>query len=196
MTAINNNLVDVKVPQLSESVTEATLLTWHKQVGEAVAEGENLVDIETDKVVLELPAGKSGVLTKIIKGDGEKVTSNELIAQIDTKAVAKAAAAAPHVAAASAVPPSVRKLARELGVELTLVTGTGAKGRIQKEDLHSFVKTRLQTPVAPVGVAASARLGGQPARNTPRSLFVGGRTLKPTPLGASIFATTICLPRL
>ena len=81
-------IIDVKVPQLSESVSEATLLTWHKQVGEAVAEGENLIDVETDKVVLELPASKSGVLSKIIKGDGEKVGSEELIAQIDTAAVA------------------------------------------------------------------------------------------------------------
>ena len=146
MTAINNNLVDVKVPQLSESVTEATLLTWHKQVGEAVAEGENLVDIETDKVVLELPASKSGVLTKIIKGDGEKVTSNELIAQIDTKAVAKAAAAAPHVAAASAVPPSVRKLAREKEVDIGNLHGSGRAGRVTKEDVLSGVQKSTPPP--------------------------------------------------
>ncbi len=79
-------IIDVKVPQLSESVSEATLLTWHKQVGEPVVEGENLIDVETDKVVLELPASKSGVLSKIVKGDGEKVGSEELIAQIDTAA--------------------------------------------------------------------------------------------------------------
>ena len=88
MSTTNKNLVEVKVPQLSESVSEATLLTWHKKVGEAVKEDENLIDIETDKVVLELPAPKSGVLTKIIKGDGEKVGSNEVIAQIDTAATA------------------------------------------------------------------------------------------------------------
>ena len=81
------SIIEVKVPQLSESVSEATLLTWHKQVGEAVTEGENLIDIETDKVVLELPAIKSGVLAKIIKADGEKVGSDEVIAQIDTAAV-------------------------------------------------------------------------------------------------------------
>jgi 2-oxoglutarate dehydrogenase E2 component (dihydrolipoamide succinyltransferase) len=84
MSIIEGRIIEVRVPQLSESVAEATLLTWHKQAGEAVSEGENLIDIETDKVVLELPASKSGVLTKIIKGDGEKVTSNELIAQIDS----------------------------------------------------------------------------------------------------------------
>ena len=145
MTAINNNLVDVKVPQLSESVTEATLLTWHKQVGEAVAEGENLVDIETDKVVLELPAGKSGVLSKIIKGDGEKVTSNELIAQIDTKASAKAAAAAP-AAAVSAVPPSVRKLARENEVDAGNLHGSGRSGRVTKEDVLNAMQQVKSSP--------------------------------------------------
>lgn len=80
--------IEVKVPQLSESVSEATLLTWHKKVGEAVAEGENLIDLETDKVVLELPATKAGVLTKIIKQDGEQVTSLEVIAVIDADAKA------------------------------------------------------------------------------------------------------------
>ena len=80
------SIIEVKVPQLSESVSEASLLTWHKQVGQAVKEGENLIDIETDKVVLELPAIKSGVLVKIIKADGAKVGSGEVIAQIDTAA--------------------------------------------------------------------------------------------------------------
>ena len=98
--AHNMSIIEVKVPQLSESVSEATLLTWHKKVGEAVSEGENLIDIETDKVVLELPAIKSGVLTKIIKADGAKVGSDEVIAQIDTAAVAQAAAAAPVAGAA------------------------------------------------------------------------------------------------
>src|SRR5215212_10045647 len=79
-------LVEVKVPQLSESVAEATLLAWHKQAGEFVNRDENLVDIETDKVVLETPAPQAGVLVKIIKGDGGTVASNEVIAQIDTEA--------------------------------------------------------------------------------------------------------------
>src|SRR5688500_15439091 len=92
-------LIEVKVPQLSESVAEATLQKWHKKAGEFVKRDENLVDIETDKVVLETPAPDSGVIVKIIKGDGGTVTSNEVIAQIDTEARAKnepqAAAAAP-----------------------------------------------------------------------------------------------------
>src|SRR3982751_4165941 len=87
-------LVEVKVPQLSESVAEATLLSWHKKTGQYVNRDENLVDIETDKVVLETPAPQSGVLTKIIKGDGGTVTSNEVIAQIDTDAAKPAAEAA------------------------------------------------------------------------------------------------------
>ncbi|SEN24370.1 2-oxoglutarate dehydrogenase complex dihydrolipoyllysine-residue succinyltransferase [Nitrosomonas marina] len=79
-------LVEVKVPALSESVAEATLITWHKKKGEKVERDENLIDIETDKVVLELPAPKAGVLKEIIKGDGETVTSGEVIAKIDTEA--------------------------------------------------------------------------------------------------------------
>jgi pyruvate/2-oxoglutarate dehydrogenase complex dihydrolipoamide acyltransferase (E2) component len=98
------SIIEVKVPQLSESVSEASLLTWHKQVGQAVKEGENLIDIETDKVVLELPAIKSGVLVKIIKADGAKVGSEEVIAQIDTAAVAQAAAPAPAAAPAAVAP--------------------------------------------------------------------------------------------
>jgi 2-oxoglutarate dehydrogenase E2 component (dihydrolipoamide succinyltransferase) len=128
------SIIEVKVPQLSESVSEATLLTWHKQIGESVSEGENLIDIETDKVVLELPAIKSGVLTKIIKGDGEKVASDEVIAQIDTTAAATQAAA-PQAAAASAVPPSVRKLARENDIDPGSLQGSGRSGRVTKEDV-------------------------------------------------------------
>jgi 2-oxoglutarate dehydrogenase E2 component (dihydrolipoamide succinyltransferase) len=85
-------LIDVKVPQLSESVAEATLVSWHKQEGQAVARDENLIDIETDKVVLELPAPADGVLVKILKGDGDG-RPGEVIAQLDTEA--KAAAGAP-----------------------------------------------------------------------------------------------------
>src|ERR1044072_392421 len=83
-------LVEVKVPQLSESVAEATLISWHKKAGQYVSRDENLVDIETDKVVLETPAPQAGVLVKIIKGDGGTVASNEVIAQIDTEAKAGA----------------------------------------------------------------------------------------------------------
>ncbi len=148
MSSIENNLVEVKVPQLSESVTEATLLTWHKQIGEAVSEGENLIDIETDKVVLELPASKSGVLTKIIKGDGEKVASNELIAQIDTNAVAQNSPSSKEDAGKSppAVPPSVRKLARENEVDASNLQGSGRGGRVTKEDVLSATQQVKPSP--------------------------------------------------
>src|SRR4030067_89319 len=87
-------LIEVKVPQLSESVAEATLLTWRKKEGERVARDENLIDVETDKVVLELPAPQAGVIAKIIKGDGDTVVSGEVIATIDTDAKPEATPAA------------------------------------------------------------------------------------------------------
>ncbi len=98
-------LVEVRVPQLSESVSEATLLAWHKKPGEFVQRDENLIDIETDKVVLELPAPEAGVLTGIVKDEGGTVVSNELIATIDTDAKATAASGAQARAAAQAAPP-------------------------------------------------------------------------------------------
>jgi len=156
------SIIEVKVPQLSESVSEATLLTWHKHVGDAVSEGENLIDVETDKVVLELPASKSGVLTKIIKGDGEKVGSNELIAQIDTAAAAKTAA--PRAAVAAAVPPSVRKLAREHEIDAAGLQGSGRSGRVTKEDVLNAMQhvSKAQTPGVSQDVPAIAPSGNRP----------------------------------
>src|SRR5215212_9769930 len=103
-------ILEVKVPQLSESVAEATLLQWNKKVGEAVVRDENLIDIETDKVVLELPAPDAGVLTEIVKPDGSTVVAGEVIARIDTEA--KAGAAAPAAAAAAAVPAAAAPAAK------------------------------------------------------------------------------------
>ncbi|MGA7593694.1 MAG: 2-oxo acid dehydrogenase subunit E2, partial [Gallionella sp.] len=156
-------IIDVKVPQLSESVSEATLLNWHKQVGEAVVEGENLIDVETDKVVLELPATKSGVLSKIIRGDGEKVGSDELIAQIDTAGTAAKPAAAQ--AAAVAVPPSVRKLAREHEIDAGSLHGSGRSGRVTKEDVLNAMQqvARVESPVGvPQVVPHIAPSGNRP----------------------------------
>lgn len=145
-------IIDVKVPQLSESVAEATLVSWHKKEGEAVARDENLIDIETDKVVLELPAPDAGVIVKIIKGDGETVVAGEVIAQLDTeaKAAAGAAAAAPAPAPAAApapvaaapaaavaagtASPAARKILEEKGVSAASVEGSGRGGRVTKED--------------------------------------------------------------
>jgi 2-oxoglutarate dehydrogenase E2 component (dihydrolipoamide succinyltransferase) len=126
--------IEIKVPQLSESVSEATLLTWHKQVGEAVQEGENLIDIETDKVVMELPAARSGVLSKIIKRDGAKVTGGEVVALLDTDAAAKAAPAAAFAKAAAASP-SARRLAHDHDVDATRLQGSGKHGLVTREDV-------------------------------------------------------------
>src|SRR3989475_9925633 len=139
-------LIEIKVPQLSESVAEATLLAWHKKVGEAVKRDENLIDIETDKVVLELPAPADGVLANIIKGDGSTVKADEVMATLDTEGKASAAApAAPQVKAAPApVPaakpaaraapamPSARKLAEEQGIGTAAVAGSGRGGSTNK----------------------------------------------------------------
>jgi len=166
------SIIEVKVPQLSESVSEATLLTWHKKAGDAVSEGENLIDIETDKVVLELPAIKSGVLHKIIKGDGAQVGSGELIAEIDTDAVAQASqtlsaavpATAVQVAKASATPataasgtagqatPSARKLAHQHELDASQLQGSGKHGVVTREDVLHAVKSETPAPyvVSPV----------------------------------------------
>ena len=137
-------LVDVKVPQLSESVAEATLVSWHKKTGDYVKRDENLVDIETDKVVLETPAPQAGVLVKIVKADGGLVTSNEIIATIDTDAQPEAGAAAPAAAAPAAVAapaaakapaagtpamPAAQKLAAEKNIDTGALSGTGRGGR-------------------------------------------------------------------
>ncbi|MCO4889145.1 Dihydrolipoyllysine-residue succinyltransferase component of 2-oxoglutarate dehydrogenase complex [Cupriavidus taiwanensis] len=145
-------IVDVKVPQLSESVAEATMLNWKKKPGEAVAQDEILIEIETDKVVLEVPAPSAGVLSIIVKNDGDTVVADEIIAKIDTEATAGAAApaaAAPAPAAAAPAPaaaaapaaagavamPSAAKLMAEAGLSAGQVAGTGKDGRITKGDV-------------------------------------------------------------
>lgn len=143
-------IIEVKVPQLSESVAEATLLTWHKKIGEAVTRDENLVDVETDKVVLELPAPDSGVITQIIKGDGSTVVAGEVIAILDTDASAKVSplevSAAPVVVAAAAAPadsksaagvamPAAAKILAENGLSAGQVDGSGKDGRVTKGEI-------------------------------------------------------------
>jgi 2-oxoglutarate dehydrogenase E2 component (dihydrolipoamide succinyltransferase) len=166
-------LIEVKVPQLSESVSEATLVTWHKKEGQAVSRDENLIDIETDKVVLETPAPADGVLVKIIKGDGETVGSGDLIAQIDTEAKAAAgaapaaatAAAAPAVtpppaaatsSAAGAASPAARKILDEKGVSASDVSGTGRGGRVTKEDAVG-AQPKAAAAAAPAAVVTGDR---------------------------------------
>ncbi|MGZ8211299.1 MAG: 2-oxoglutarate dehydrogenase complex dihydrolipoyllysine-residue succinyltransferase [Burkholderiales bacterium] len=185
-------LIEVKVPQLSESIAEATLLNWHKQAGQYVNRDENLVDIETDKVVLETPAPASGLLVKILKADSSTVTSNEVIAQIDTEAAKPAApkaASAPAKAAAApaaakarspvrAEPavsgmamPAAQKLAAEKQVDTATISGTGRGGRVTKGDVLEALtgmppaaKEPAKPSAPPVSPAAAppAR-GAQPA---------------------------------
>ena len=134
--------IEVKVPQLSESVSEATLGTWHKQVGEAVVEGENLIDIETDKVVLELPATKSGVLTQIIKGNGETVQSEEVIAVIDPDSpvtIQKMSQKPDSVISGAVVMPSAKKIAADSNIDIPQLSGSGRGGRITKADVLKAV---------------------------------------------------------
>jgi len=165
-------LIEVKVPQLSESVAEATLVSWRKKAGEFVQQNENLIDIETDKVVLELPAPQSGVLASIVKQDGETVVANEIIATIDTEgktgavsaattaAAPAAKAAASNGAKASAggdtavkAMPAAAKIAADNNMDLNLVSGSGRGGRITKED----VMARLTQPPAPVAKPAAPK---------------------------------------
>ena len=161
-------LIEVKVPQLSESVSEATLVTWHKKEGDAVSRDENLIDIETDKVVLETPAPADGVLVKIIKQGGDTVTSGELIAQIDTEAKAAAGAAAPAAAApapaaapaaaaagaAGAASPAARKILDEKGIASADVAGSGRGGRVTKEDAVGAQPKAAAAAAAPAVIAA------------------------------------------
>ncbi len=170
-------IIEVKVPQLSESVAEGTLASWKKKVGEAVARDEILIDIETDKVVLEVPAPDAGVLVEIIKADGDTVVSNELIAKIDTAAVAAAGAAAPAAAAAApaaaaaAAPagtasPSARKILDEKGIAAADVAGTGRGGRVTKEDAVAAAPKAAAKAAAP---AVAVPLGERAEQRVPMS---------------------------
>ncbi len=162
-------LIEVKVPQLSESVSEATLVSWHKKAGEAVSRDENLIDIETDKVVLETPAPADGVLVEIIMGDGETVTSGDLIAKIDTEAKASAGEEKKHEPAPEVTPPpaakassggsaspSARKILDEKGIAEDDVKGSGRGGRVTKADAMGAEKGG-SAAAAPVQVADGER---------------------------------------
>jgi 2-oxoglutarate dehydrogenase E2 component (dihydrolipoamide succinyltransferase) len=188
-------ITDVVVPQLSESVSEATLLTWKKKPGEAVQADEILIEVETDKVVLEVPAPASGVLSEIVKGDGSMVTSGEVLARIDTDGKAAAApaaaasapaaapapaAAAPVAAAASAsaagiASPAASKILADKGVSAASVAGTGRDGRITKGDAlgasaapaapAAAPKVALTNPTVPM----TQSLDGRPEQRVPMS---------------------------
>jgi 2-oxoglutarate dehydrogenase E2 component (dihydrolipoamide succinyltransferase) len=190
-------ILEVPVPQLSESVAEATLLQWHKKVGEAVARDENLIDIETDKVVLELPAPAQGVIVEILKENGSTVVAGEIIARIDTEATATtgtaaapaaatgasspapaataAAPAAPSGGAAIAMPAAARMLA-ENKMSADSVAGTGKDGRVTKGDVINAVQNR------PAPAPAAARVAALPSVPAPVSIDLGDRPEQRVPM--------------
>ena len=184
--------IEIKAPSFPESVADGTISKWHKQPGEAVKRDELLVDIETDKVVLEVLAEADGVLASIVKGEGEIVLSNELIATLDAGGTASAApaaaapAAAPAQAAApaaaapasvdedSVAAPAARKLAEENGINLASVKGTGKDGRVTKEDVVAAVEAKKSAPAA----APAAK----PAAAAAPVIAAGDRTEKRVPM--------------
>ena len=194
-------IVDVTVPQFSESVSEGTLLTWKKKPGEAVTVDETLVEIETDKVVLEVPAPSSGVMAQILVADGSTVTSVQLIAKIDTDAAAKVSPlevkAVPEAAPAAAAPaatggnkgdvamPAAAKILAEKGLSATDVAGSGKDGRVTKGDaLTAGAKPAAAAPVsAPVAVAANPAVAKPlPAVAAPSAANLGDRPEQRVPM--------------
>ena len=170
-------LIDVKVPQLSESVAEATLLTWKKRPGEAVAMDEILIEIETDKVVLEVPAPAAGVMGQIVKDDGATCVSDEVIARIDTEAstavsplqvtavavpaeAPAAAATAPAAASggskSSVAMPAAAKLLADNGLSVSDVAGSGKDGRVTKGDVLGAVAAGVKPAAAPAAAPVAA----------------------------------------
>ncbi|KQV45026.1 2-oxoglutarate dehydrogenase complex dihydrolipoyllysine-residue succinyltransferase [Massilia sp. Root335] len=191
--------IEVKVPQLSESVAEATLLSWHKKVGEAVSRDENMIDIETDKVVLELPAPAAGVIVQIIKNDGSTVVAGEVIAIIDTEASAGAstgqvsAAPAPAAEAAPAAPaaaasgskgdvamPAAAKILADNNLTAADATGTGRDGRVTKGDALAAVANKPAV-AAPAPLAAQAPKAALPQVAAP-SVNLGDRPEERVPM--------------
>jgi 2-oxoglutarate dehydrogenase E2 component (dihydrolipoamide succinyltransferase) len=178
-------IIDVKVPQLSESVAEATLLQWKKRPGESVTADEILIEIETDKVVLEVPAPATGVLAQLVKNDGETVGSDEVIARIDTEGTAQTSPleikpiAAPSPAPAASAPaatggsksdvamPAAAKLLADNGLSTSQVPGTGKDGRVTKGDVLQAVAGGASKPAAPAPAAAPAIPTGVPANSLP-----------------------------
>jgi 2-oxoglutarate dehydrogenase E2 component (dihydrolipoamide succinyltransferase) len=193
-------IVDVQTPQFSESVSEGTLLTWKKKPGEAVTVDETLVEIETDKVVLEVPAPASGVLAEILKADGSTVVSQELLAKIDTEGKAGVAApattasqaAAPAPAAAApaggnkgdVAMPAAAKILAEKGLQATDVAGTGKDGRVTKGDaLGAAAKPATAATSAPLVVPATPAVAKPlPAVSAPVQQNLGDRPEQRVPM--------------
>ncbi|MDX7836109.1 2-oxoglutarate dehydrogenase complex dihydrolipoyllysine-residue succinyltransferase [Aeromonas caviae] len=170
--------IEIKVPDLPESVADATIATWHKKPGDLVARDEVLVDIETDKVVLEVPAPEAGVLGDILQSEGATVLSRQLIAMLKPAPVAGEATSEKPVEAvaddaADGLSPSVRRMVAEHDIDVAKLTGTGKGGRVTKEDVEAFIKNLGKAPVAaptaaaPVAVAPVASLAGRTEKRVP-----------------------------
>jgi len=178
--------IEIKAPQFPESVQDGSIATWHKQPGEAVSRDELIVDIETDKVVLEVVAPANGSIVEILKGEGEIIASNEIIARFAEGAVA-AASAAPAAAEASAdvsvgeklLSPAARKLAEENSIDVAQVSGTGKDGRITKEDIVNRIKNGAPAVAAP---APSAPVSAPAAPAPVVEVSAGDRVEKRVPM--------------
>jgi 2-oxoglutarate dehydrogenase E2 component (dihydrolipoamide succinyltransferase) len=195
-------IVDVKVPQLSESVAEATLLQWKKKPGEAIAQDEILIEIETDKVVLEVPAPSAGVMGEIVVADGGTVTSDQVIARIDTEgkagaaapAAAKPAQATPSTVAASApataasggskgdiAMPAAQKMMADNSVPAGAVAGTGRDGRVTKGDVISALASGVIAKAA-AAPAPAAKPALQPVAAPAAAANLGDRPEQRVPM--------------
>jgi 2-oxoglutarate dehydrogenase E2 component (dihydrolipoamide succinyltransferase) len=195
--------IEVRVPQLPESVADATLVSWHKKPGDAVARDENLVDLETDKVVLEVPAPAAGVLKEIKLTDGTTVTSGQVLAIIEEGAAAIPGASAPAIlaapsgvtaaakdtvaakdAASGKLSPAAKRVAEENKVDPKTVAGSGRDGRVSKSDVVNYLSAK-ETPAASAGAAAPAVAGPAakaPAQFVPAPSARGSRAEQHVPM--------------
>ena len=171
--------IEIKAPTYPESVQEGTIATWHKKAGDTVARDELVVDIETDKVVLEVVASASGTITEVLKNEGDIVLSNEVIARIEEGSAEVSITAAPTVETPQAqqlsdqtealVNPAAKKLAEERGINLSEVTGSGKGGRITKEDVVNFT---------PVSAASSSSAGEETQESAEQQIMEAGERVE------------------
>jgi 2-oxoglutarate dehydrogenase E2 component (dihydrolipoamide succinyltransferase) len=189
--------IEVRVPQLPESVADATLVVWHKKPGDAVARDENLVDLETDKVVLEVPAPVAGMLKEIKLGDGTTVTSGQVLALIDEGATAVPGASAPAImaapggatssaqeaagakspapgltatpgaSAAAKLSPAAKRVVEENKLDPSAVSGSGRDGRVSKSDVVNYLSAKDATPPQPKARPATAARGARAEQRVP-----------------------------
>lgn len=184
--------IEIKAPTFPESVQDGTIATWHKQPGEAVARDELIVDIETDKVVLEVVAPADGVLGEIVKGEGETILSNELIGIFNdgdsagestpaTTSTQSSDSSESNSSSETIAAPAARKMAQENNIELSAVKGTGKSGRITKEDVANHISNASKAP-APVAAPAKAAAPAKEAAASPSPLAEGDRVEKRVPM--------------